>query len=87
MFIILTSLSLYTDKDICDRIQSLNLFKAKSILHYEGREYHIEEIQLETRGRLKVTFNQKVSDIFFEKKDGKLNIAYYERKSKKNCCD
>ena len=58
-------------------------FKAKSILNYDNKEYHIEEIQLENKGRLTVNHNNKATEIYFEKADGKLNIAYYDSKSEK----
>lgn len=77
-------------KTLCQDVQSLNQFKAKSIVYYGERKYHIEEIQLDTRGKLKITLNNKVTEVFFEKYNGTLNIAYYDRKFEKtnpNCFD
>ena len=67
---------------MCSNVKTLNQFKAKSILRYEEREIHIEEIQLDNRGKLTVTENGQTHDVYFEKSKDGINIAHYERKSK-----
>lgn len=54
--------------EICKKTEMRNNFKSQVFFDYKQKSYHIEEIKLETRGKLIITENDKVTEIYYEEK-------------------